>query len=441
MGIGSSVFELLRLPVTFQVLLCTFFFILLLAPYFSGSNFGLFQVPTFTPRGQKRLRLMGPALFALVLGCFVPLTPASLSIPSHPPPILLEPELEEEVISLHGALRWDVDPEVDVLRYEVQLSQSENFSHSEKQVVARPFLPFTRVEELARSLPIQNEKGKVHWRVRAVLPDGEEGAWSEPGAFFFFSDSLDRIRRRGLIRIATSSTQDEEIFAFLDAHNRWTGLDIELVREIAGRIGRELNRDIQLDPRVVTKPWEQLLTLPRSREVDLVISSITISAQRKELHGIAFSDPYFATQQSLVSPNDRQLSSWESLRGKRVGVQNGTTGYTLGEFLKSAAGSTLVTMRSPDSIGKMYRALEAGEIDALLVDEPYARKRNVRARLAIWPLGPDLLPDEYDGPRTESYGIVTHPEDHRLLSLVNNAIAELRAEGYLASLRDEFIPR
>lgn len=435
----SSVFELIRLPAAFQGLILSFFFILLLAPYFSGANFGIFRIPEFTPNARRRLKLAGPFLFTGVLAGFVPVPAGVSTVLAGPTPILLEPEPDGEVVSLHEDLRWRLDSEAAVSRYEVQLSQNATFGVAETKTLARPFLPLDRFVEAARSNRIRDPEGKIHWRVRAIFADGTESDWSEPGSFYYFTDALDRIRRRGCIRIATSSTQGEEIFAFLDAHNSWTGLDIELIREIAKRLSLKLDRHIELDPYVVTKPWSQLLPLPRSREVDLVISSITISPEREELHGIVFSDPYFVTRQALVSSLQRPVSSLDEMQGSRLGVQKGTTGFSLGKFLESSMGVELVTTRSPNSIGKMYRALEAGKIDALLVDEPYARKRNGGGRFAIQPLGSEQLPESYSGPRTESYGIVAHPDDRRLLMLVNDAIGELSVEGYLDSLATEFL--
>lgn len=61
------------LPETFAVLLLTFSFILLLAPYFSGADFGLFKIPPFTDSARKKLKIIGPIVFLALVMLFVPM--------------------------------------------------------------------------------------------------------------------------------------------------------------------------------------------------------------------------------------------------------------------------------------------------------------------------------------------------------------------------------
>lgn len=67
-----SFYTVTGLPQTFGVLLLTFAFILLLAPYFSGADFGLFKIPIFSQPAKKWLRILGP--LALLL-CALPFLP------------------------------------------------------------------------------------------------------------------------------------------------------------------------------------------------------------------------------------------------------------------------------------------------------------------------------------------------------------------------------
>jgi hypothetical protein len=68
----ASLFKLSGLPDSFGVLLLSFSFILLLAPYFSGADFGLFKIPVFTESAKKWLKIVGPIFFAICLLSFVP---------------------------------------------------------------------------------------------------------------------------------------------------------------------------------------------------------------------------------------------------------------------------------------------------------------------------------------------------------------------------------
>jgi tetratricopeptide (TPR) repeat protein len=82
----ASIIKLLGLPETFAVLLLTFSFILLLAPYFSGADFGLFKIPQFTDSARKKLKLIGPIAFLALVMLFVPLIPRRVPELNEPNP-------------------------------------------------------------------------------------------------------------------------------------------------------------------------------------------------------------------------------------------------------------------------------------------------------------------------------------------------------------------
>ncbi len=63
----GSIFAKLGIPSDFILLLIIFSFILMLAPYFSGMDFGIFMVPQFSQQTKSRLRIFGPLLFALCI--------------------------------------------------------------------------------------------------------------------------------------------------------------------------------------------------------------------------------------------------------------------------------------------------------------------------------------------------------------------------------------
>jgi hypothetical protein len=77
----TSIVKLLGLPDTFAVVLLTFSFVLLLAPYFSGADFGLFKIPQFTDPARKKLKIIGPIVFLVMLILFVPVIPNAPTIP------------------------------------------------------------------------------------------------------------------------------------------------------------------------------------------------------------------------------------------------------------------------------------------------------------------------------------------------------------------------
>jgi hypothetical protein len=71
-----SLFQILRLPEPFGVVLLTGSMVLLLSPYLAGSDFGSFKVPTFPPSTTAILRVLGPLAFLAACLLFIPLWPA-----------------------------------------------------------------------------------------------------------------------------------------------------------------------------------------------------------------------------------------------------------------------------------------------------------------------------------------------------------------------------
>lgn len=82
----TSIFKLSGIPEAFAVVVLVFLFILLLSPYLSEVNFGVFMIPTFTPITKKWFKIVGPLLFIACIVCFVPLVYAKRPTLSPPAP-------------------------------------------------------------------------------------------------------------------------------------------------------------------------------------------------------------------------------------------------------------------------------------------------------------------------------------------------------------------
>ena len=67
-----SLFRLSGLPDAFGAILLILALILLLAPYFSGADFGIFKIPLIGLSGKRWLRLLGPVMFVLCILSFLP---------------------------------------------------------------------------------------------------------------------------------------------------------------------------------------------------------------------------------------------------------------------------------------------------------------------------------------------------------------------------------
>ncbi|HUP59089.1 MAG TPA: YCF48-related protein [Thermoanaerobaculia bacterium] len=77
----QSILQRLNLPSEFGVVLLAFCFILAVAPYFAGSDFGVFKIPAFEIRMRRRLRVLGPAILVIAILLHLPLFRTSLAKP------------------------------------------------------------------------------------------------------------------------------------------------------------------------------------------------------------------------------------------------------------------------------------------------------------------------------------------------------------------------
>ncbi|MGF7184698.1 ABC-type amino acid transport substrate-binding protein [Desulfitispora alkaliphila] len=94
------------------------------------------------------------------------------------------------------------------------------------------------------------------------------------------------------------------------------GFDPDIIKAIAAEMGFEVV--------LVNTAWDGIIPSLTGGTVDIVISAMTITEERKQ--AVTFSDPYFESTQYIAVPEDSEINSLEGLRGKVVGVQNGTTG-------------------------------------------------------------------------------------------------------------------
>src|SRR5690606_19247210 len=92
--------------------------------------------------------------------------------------------------------------------------------------------------------------------------------------------------------------------------------------------------------------------------------AMTITEERAQ--NIDFSDPYYDSLQSLLVSTDSGITSIDDLAGKKVGVQQGTTGEAYATE-NVPEGTEIISFPSD---GELWPALQGSVIDAILQDQP-----------------------------------------------------------------------
>lgn len=187
------------------------------------------------------------------------------------------------------------------------------------------------------------------------------------------------------------------------------GLDMDLINEIATRL--------ELETEIVDTGFDTIFSQLAGGRYDVVIAASTITPEREEQ--VNFSDPYYNSQQSLtVNTTERSdIKSVDDLKdGDVIGVQSGTTGKAWAEDNLPDGVEIRSFPEGPDG----YTALEAGDVDGVINDEPTALAE-VAGREGL-----ELVQTIETG---EAYGIAVDPENEALLEAVNEVLAEIIEDG------------
>ncbi len=133
------------------------------------------------------------------------------------------------------------------------------------------------------------------------------------------------------------------------------GFDIDLVDLVAKELG--VTQDI------IDTPFDGITSGAdfNSSKCDLSSAGMTITDARKQ--NIDFSDPYFDATQALLAKKGSGIKDLPDLKGKKLGVQNTTTGQEYAT--KNAQGAELVVF---EDLGLLLTAVETGQVDAGIND-------------------------------------------------------------------------
>jgi polar amino acid transport system substrate-binding protein len=198
-----------------------------------------------------------------------------------------------------------------------------------------------------------------------------------------------------------------EPFEYQDDQGNWTGFDMDIMSAIADKLGVALN--------VVVTPFDGIWLAPTAGTCDVVASSMTITEERKQ--NALFSDPYFDADQSLLVRNDdaATYTSLESLAGKTIAVQTGTTGES---YAKENA--TDAKIQSFDDAAAMFLALDSKQVDAILQDLPINASRAIKQ-------GTSKVTATFS--TNEQYGFSVAPSNTALVGYINSSLAAFRTDG------------
>ena len=207
-------------------------------------------------------------------------------------------------------------------------------------------------------------------------------------------------------------------FVFQNDQSKYTGIDMELIKAIAKDQGFTLE---------ISNPgFDAAVSDVQNGNADGIIAGMTVTDARKATFD--FSDPYYTTNSILAVQESSNISSYEDLKGKTVGVKNGTASQTFLEENKSKYGYKIKTFSDGAS---MYDSLNSGSVTAIMDDEPvikYAIKQGRKFKTPI------------EGtPSGQIAFAVQKNSNPELIEMFNNGLANLKESGEYQKILDKYL--
>ena len=220
----------------------------------------------------------------------------------------------------------------------------------------------------------------------------------------------------GTLRMGTNATFPP--YEFVGDDGNVQGIDVDIAAAIADKLGMKLE--------VTDMEFDSLIPALQSDTVDVALAGMTVTPDRQE--NVDFSDSYAKGVQVIIVKDGSDIASPDDLEGKNIGVQTGTTGdiYCSDDIQAAGLGEVVPYATGTDAV----LALTTGKVDCVVIDNEPA-KAFVAANEGL-----KILDTEY---AVEDYAIAL-AKGSELTAKINDALAELKADGTLDAIVAKYIP-
>lgn len=203
------------------------------------------------------------------------------------------------------------------------------------------------------------------------------------------------------------------------------GFDIDL--------GNELCKRIAANCTWVEGEFDGLIPSLKAKKIDAILSSMSITEQRQK--EIDFTDKLYGTPARLVAASGSTLlPTADALKGKQVGVFQGTTAETYAKEQWASKGINVVTYQAQELV---YADLVNGRLDAAFQDAVAANdgflKQPQGKGFAF--AGPEVNEVKYFG---VGAGIGLRKADTALKAQLNKALADMIKDGTYATIEKKY---
>lgn len=207
-------------------------------------------------------------------------------------------------------------------------------------------------------------------------------------------------------------------FVFQNDKGKFTGIDMDLIKAIA----KDQGFTIEID----NPGFDAAVSDVQSGHAQGMIAGMTVTDARKSTFD--FSEPYYTANSILAVQEDSKIDSYDDLKGKTVGVKNGTSSQNFLEENQKKYGYKIKTFSDGAS---MYDSLNSGSVAAIMDDEPvikYAIKQGRKFKTPI-----------KGTPSGQLAFAVKKGENPELIEMFNNGLANLKKSGQYQKIIDKYL--
>lgn len=230
------------------------------------------------------------------------------------------------------------------------------------------------------------------------------------------ANHLEAIKQAGVMKVGTSA--DYPPFESVDANGKYVGFDIELMEEVAKRMGVKVEW--------VDMPFDSLIAAVQEGKIDASVAAFNYSEERDQ--SIDFTDAYYTSEDAFTVAEGFSgvIAKPEDVAAYKVGVQTGTTQDDWLTGLVEAGTLPEANLFRYDRVDQAMLDLKAGRIEVLMSDLVPAKA------LAEQTGGVKIV---YSGVLSAGpINMVIPNGDAELQAELNRIIKELQAEGFIDQL-------
>ncbi len=203
----------------------------------------------------------------------------------------------------------------------------------------------------------------------------------------------------------------------VDKDGKYVGFSVDLAEELSKKLG-------------FTYEWSDmeffgLISAIQENRADMILSSISATEERKKM--VDFTDGYFTPVTCIIAADGSGIEKIEDLDGKKVG---GATGTMFEKYAKTIPGVKYI---SYDSTVPAIEIIGTSELDAIIESSTYGERYGKNKDLTV-----SVIPKSVIKDFLPSYAIAV-PKGSPYLDSLNNALRELKDEGYLNSLYEKYL--